>query len=102
MPIRSPVLGENTRFDFRISVHDGSLRAAVLPVAATEQHNDTATPRTSTNYLYQRGLNVFLRVVVRPVVSMGVPAIDDRNPNASLWRVLLPVMACLPACARRG
>lgn len=76
MPIRSPILGENTRLDFRTSVHEGSLRAAVLPVAATEQHNEHLAMHhdaRSVDLLTARAAQaLFPQVIVCPVVSVGV------------------------------
>ena len=76
MPIRSVLLGENTRFDFRTSIREGSLRAAILPVAATEQHNEHLAMHhdsRSTELLTARAARAqFPQVVVCPVVTVGV------------------------------
>lgn len=76
MPIRSPLLGENTRFDFRTSVREGSLRAAVLPVAATEQHNEHLAMHHDARSVELVTLPAarahFPSVIVCPVVSVGV------------------------------
>lgn len=76
MPIRSLLLGENTRFDFRTSIREGSLRAAVLPVAATEQHNEHLAMHhdaRSTELLCARAAqSLFPQAIVCPVVSVGV------------------------------
>ncbi|MCZ2155801.1 MAG: creatininase family protein [Bryobacterales bacterium] len=76
MPIRSPLLGENTRRDFRTSMRDGSLLAALLPVAATEQHNEHLAMHHDTRSVELLALKaaqaLFPKVIVCPAVSVGV------------------------------
>lgn len=76
MAILSPALGENTRAAIRASVRDGSLRAAVLPVAATEQHNEHLAMnhdcRSVELVTLLASRELFPAVVVCPTVSVGV------------------------------
>ncbi|HWR49543.1 MAG TPA: creatininase family protein [Bryobacteraceae bacterium] len=76
MSILSPVLGENTRAAFRASLADGSLKAAVLPVGATEQHNEHLAMhhdcRSVETIALRACRELFPAVVMCPTVAVGV------------------------------
>lgn len=76
MPILSPILGENTRVSIRTALREGSLRAGVLPVAATEQHNEHLAMhhdcRSVEVVTHRAALELLPSVVVCPTVSVGV------------------------------
>lgn len=76
MAILSPVLGENTRAAIRSSIRDGSLKAAVVPVGATEQHNEHLAMHhdcRSVELVTLRACReLFPCVVMCPTVPVGV------------------------------
>lgn len=76
MPIRSALLGENTRRDFRTAIREGSLRAAIVPVAATEQHNEHLAmhhdARSVEVLTLKAARALFPKVIVCPALSVGV------------------------------
>jgi creatinine amidohydrolase len=76
MPLLSPVLGENTRAAFRTAIRDRSLKAAVVPVGATEQHNEHLAMHhdcRSVELIALRACReLFPAVVACPAVPVGV------------------------------
>ena len=73
---RKVLLWENTRKEFRELLEGGDLKAVILPVGSTEQHNehlamiqDTAS---ATLLAQQAALLLYPRVLVATPVSVGI------------------------------
>lgn len=111
MPIRSPLLGENTRFDFRTATREGSLRAAIIPVAATEQHNEHLAMHHDTRSVELVTLRasraLFPEVIVCPTVSVGVSGHWMDHPGTlslsvdTFTRVVFDILASLRSAGLR-
>ena len=69
-------VGDLTRREFRERLQDGTIRAAVVPTAATEQHNEhlemTHDTLHVTHVAAQAARRLLPQVVVTPTVGMGV------------------------------
>ena len=86
---RNVLLWENTRKEFRELLEGGDLKAVILPVGSTEQHNehlamiqDTAS---ATLVAQQAALLLYPRVLVATPVSVGIsPHWMDRKGTLTL------------------
>ncbi len=73
---RRVFVGDHTRKEFREKIEAGSIEAAIVPTAATEQHNEHMEMIHDTLHATwmaeQSALRLFPRVVVASPVSIGV------------------------------
>jgi creatinine amidohydrolase len=73
---RRVFVGDHTRKEFREKIHAGTIEAAIVPTAATEQHNEHLEMIHDTLHATwmaeQSALRLFPRVVVTSPVSIGV------------------------------
>ncbi len=76
MELISVLLEENTRRVIRHAIADGSLRAAVVPVASTEQHNEhlamSHDTRTVLWLARKAAEGVYPAAIVTPAVHIGI------------------------------
>ena len=76
MGLISVWLAENTRRSVRRAVHSGELRAAIIPLGSTEQHNEYLAMGFDAGIVgliaERAALALFPAVIVAPVLSIGV------------------------------